>query len=51
MLSTYFIHVVPNTGESWYVAQEKSYVHTNFENLEGTLPASKSILKITKHRN
>jgi len=40
-VDTYFIHVVPNTNESWLdVAQKKFYAHTDFEKLEGTLMAS-----------
>src|SRR6218665_4117735 len=35
---TYFLHVVPNTDESWFnVAQKKFYAHTDFEELEGTV--------------
>jgi len=35
---TYFIHIVPNTDESWQnVAPKKFYAHTDFKKLEGTL--------------
>src|SRR6218665_69266 len=35
---TYFLHVVPNTDESWFnVAPKKFYAHTDFEELEGTV--------------